>query len=104
LDRSGIAGEVGFRIGIGLSAGTVRIGMVGAKDRLQATAIGDAVNVASRLQEATKTVGRPILMSHAAYLLVADQIEAEPMGELSVRGKQEPQAVYYPIRVAHAAR
>ncbi len=99
LDRSGIAGEIGFRIGIGLSAGTVRIGMVGAKNRLQATAIGDAVNLASRLQNATKTVGRPILMSHAAYLEVADRIEVEPMGELTVRGKQELQAVYYPLRI-----
>ena len=99
MDSSGLAGAIGFRIGIGLSAGTIRIGMVGARDRLQATAIGDAVNVASRLQEATKTAGRPILMSHAAYLNTVDRIDFEPMGELSVRGKQAPQAVYYPIRV-----
>ena len=99
VDRSGEAGEIGFHIGIGISTGVVRIGTVRAQKRIQATAIGDAVNTASRLQNATKEVGRSILLGPNTYALVKEFIEAEPLGEISVKGKQEPLTIYCPLRI-----
>jgi class 3 adenylate cyclase/CHASE2 domain-containing sensor protein len=99
MDLSGVAGEIGFHIGIGISAGKVRFGRVKARQRLQHTVIGDAVNVASRLQSATKEVHRGIVLSDVAYQQIADRLDAEPLGSVAIKGKAEPQIIYSPIRV-----
>jgi adenylate cyclase len=98
-DQSGVTGKIGFRIGVGISSGKVRVGTVGAEKRIQGTVIGDAVNVAARLQEATKTVGRPILISRSTYDSIEFQVDAELLGEITVKGKQEPLTVYYPRKI-----
>jgi len=99
IDRSGDAGETGFKIGIGVAAGPVRFGRVQARQRLQHTVIGDAVNLASRLQSATKELGVGILLSGAGYERIKDSVDAERLGEIAVKGKQEPQVVYHPTGV-----
>ena len=54
ITDSGLAGEIGFRVGVGMCTGKVRVGTVGAKRRIQHTVMGDAVNTASRVQALTK--------------------------------------------------
>jgi adenylate cyclase len=93
LDRSGIAGDTGFRVGVGVATGTARVGSVQA-ERFQFTVMGDVVNVASRLQTATKEIRRPVLISDTTQRLLSSHIATEPIGEILVRGREEPLMVY----------
>lgn len=99
IEESGAAGAIGFQVGVGIASGKVRIGSVGARRRIQHTLIGDAVNTASRLQDLTKQRDTPILIGERTYARIRDQIEAEPFGEVTVKGKQDPLRVYGPIRI-----
>ena len=99
IHASGLAGAIGFHVGVGICTGPVRIGTVGARRRLQPTVIGDAVNVASRLQEVTKAVGRDIVLSESTWRQLGGAVKTELIGDVSVRGKQEPLRVYTPLRV-----
>jgi adenylate cyclase len=96
---SGLAGDVGFRVGIGICTGPVRIGTVGARNRIQHTVIGDAVNTASRLQTATKELDRAIVIAESTMAQVRVWVEAEFIGEVCLKGKQEPLHVYSPVRI-----
>jgi len=75
---------------IGINTGPVSLGQVGS-DAGQ-TAIGDAVNVASRLKEAAAESG--VYVSHDTYRLVGDLFRAETLGQVSVKGRQAPITVY----------
>ncbi|WP_374686434.1 AAA family ATPase [Promineifilum sp.] len=75
---------------IGINTGPVSLGQVGS-DAGQ-TAIGDAVNVASRLKEAAAESG--VYVSHDTYRLVGDLFRAEALGQVSVKGRQAPITVY----------
>lgn len=56
-----------FRIGVGVHYGEVVLGSIGAKDERRMTAVGDAVNFASRVEEANKEYGTQLLISEHAY-------------------------------------
>jgi class 3 adenylate cyclase len=72
-------------IGIGVAAGRVMLGTVGFPGRLEFTVLGDAVNVASRLQELTKTHGVPIIVQTA----LAAGFTGKELGEIRLRGRNE---------------
>jgi adenylate cyclase len=84
----------GFDVGIGLNSGDVFVGLIGSAQRINYTVIGDNANLASRLQDLTKTYDWPILVSESTYR----QIEAEFDGELAdsvvVKGKTARVNVY----------
>lgn len=87
--------ELALRIGIGVHSGDVVLGNVGsATRRLEYTAIGDTVNLASRLESLTKTVGRPLLVSKQTRERVGDAIEFEALESVMVKGKAEPVALF----------
>jgi adenylate cyclase len=99
ITRSGLAGDLGFRVGVGICTGVVRIGTVGAKQRIQHTVIGDAVNTASRLQTLTKELNQPIVIDETTWDRVSPWIEGQAIGDVPIRGKERPMKLYVPVRV-----
>jgi adenylate cyclase len=84
--------EEPFTIRIGINTGIASVGSFGARGRMDYTAIGRQVNLAARLQASCEP-GR-ILISHATWALVSDEILCTPRGELQVKGFHRPVNVY----------
>jgi class 3 adenylate cyclase len=86
-----------LEVGVGLNSGPVVVGSVGGGGRLEFTVIGDPVNVAARVEKATRELGDPVLLTEATRcLLDRVQLELEPRGEVALKGKSDPVAVYAP--------
>jgi len=85
------AGLPAFQIGIGVNTGTVIAGTLGGPGRLDYTVLGDAVNVAQRLQ--SEAVGGEILAA-AVTVRQAGADRAEPVGAKRLKGRQELVEVY----------
>ena len=86
-------GRAPLEIAMGLDAGEVLAGTLGAEDRHEYTVIGDAVNVAERLQELCRELGRDLFATEAAYeLACASGFAPEVATRMSVqlRGRSEP--------------
>jgi class 3 adenylate cyclase len=83
------------RIGIGVNSGLVLIGTIGGGELVELGVVGDPVNVAARVQDATRELGEPMLMTEATRcLLEGADAGLEARGTLSLKGKSEPVAVY----------
>jgi class 3 adenylate cyclase len=83
----------GLRIGVGVDSGEVAMGLVGTH-HLEPTVIGDAVNVAERLEGLTKTLGCPLVFSESVRERLPAEIEAVRLDEVTVRNRRTPLQVY----------
>ncbi|HHH41417.1 MAG TPA: adenylate/guanylate cyclase domain-containing protein [Chloroflexi bacterium] len=78
--------------GVGINVGEAVVGNVGTAQQLNYTAIGDAVNLAKRLQENARP--NQILLSHAAYERVKDYVEVKVLPPIRVKGRQATEQLY----------
>jgi class 3 adenylate cyclase len=87
----------GFTIGVGVNSGTVVAGSVGGAGRLAFSVIGDAVNLASRVEAMTRETGDPVLITEATRAGLSETIEVQPRGNMEIRGYDEPIDLYAPV-------
>jgi len=93
LGQSWEAAGAKLAIGIGIDAGQVAMGLVG-KRHLEPTVIGDAVNVAQRLETLTKTLDCPLVFSENVQLRLRERVDAVCFDEVTVKGRETPLRVF----------
>ncbi len=83
-----------INIGIGINSDTVISGNIGSSKRMEFTAIGDGVNLGSRLESISKLYGCDIILSDNTYQPCKDLIWARELDYIRVKGRNEPVAIY----------
>lgn len=87
-------GKVELRIGVGMATGELVAGNIGSLKRMDYTAIGDTVNLASRLEGATKYYGVNILWSEATARALSNPVRYREVDLIRVQGKNRPVSIF----------
>ena len=93
-----------LRVGVGINTGLVVAGSIGGAGRLNFSVIGDAVNVAARVEAATRNTGDDLLITEATSDALLHDVELQSRGTVDLKGKAEPVEVLACVAVDdHAA-
>jgi adenylate cyclase len=84
-------------IGVGINHGTVVVGELGHPQRMEFTVLGDGVNLAARLESATKQFGCDILVGETAYAITKDEFVFRRVDRAVFKGKTQPIHVFTPL-------
>jgi len=99
-----LAGQPPIGIGIGINSGSLMLGTIGEKERMEGTVISDAVNLAARVEDLTKTYREPLLISEFTYQQLVDPkaYDIRSVDVVVVKGKTRPVTIYAVHSLAQA--
>jgi adenylate cyclase len=87
-----------LRMGVGVHTGTAIVGAIGTEIRREFTVVGDAVNIAARLENLTRHYDEDILFSGETARHLADAVPLRAVDETPVRGRSQPVRLFAPVR------